>query len=190
MAYKRKNTPKGRPKLLKNKIKEEMTKEIAKAEKKLKPRGNSTKKRRPQHEAESIMKVEGHLVSKGRVYGSRNEIQRAIDVALDTNSMPIFNKVLEMALEGNEQSAHLLFKKIHPHSLKSFITLPEHNLVTLKDVSDASNAAMKLVATGDLALEDAKTIYDVLETRARLIQSESIEPKMEELIKLTGMNKR
>lgn len=181
---------KGRPKLLKNKMKDDIRKDVKSLESSVSKGIESKSKINIQNQKLSKMKAEGHVVSKGRVFGSRNQVQRDIDILIQANGIAVFDKILELALAGSESHLHFLARRAHPYTMKTFITLPEKDLLTLQDVSEASKQAMNLVAQGDLSIEDAKIMNEILELRAKMIQSETIEPKVEELMRLTGLHKK
>lgn len=178
--------PRGRPSTVKNDLKRALKADVSTA---LAKRTESNVKKDSSNEKRAKMRVEGHAVHNGRVFGSRNETQRMMDAIINERAFDILDKVIELALAGDTSCLHLLYRRVHPHTLKSYIVLPERDLTTLKAVSDASKEALEYVNKGELALEDAKILNEILDMRSKMIQTETIQPKLDELMKLVGLNK-
>ncbi len=182
--------PRGRPSTAKNDLRRAIKADVDTALSKVKDIARKSGPKISTHDEKlKKLRVEGHATHHGRVFGSRNETQRMMDAIINERAFDILDKVIELGLAGDTSCLHLLYRRVHPHTLKSYIVLPERELTTLKAVSDASKEALEYVNKGELALEDAKVISEILEARSKMIQTETIQPKLDELMKLVGLNK-
>ena len=114
----------------------------------------------------------------GRPQGSRNRSTALRDLISDDQSEAILNTMIKAAMEGNLTAARYLLDRVAPasHSQSIMIDLPP--IETVEAGAQAIDATLKAVGQGDITLNEAKEIIELIKDRMKLIETVGFEQRL------------
>lgn len=114
----------------------------------------------------------------GRPQGSRNRSTALRDLISDDQSEAILNTMIKAAMEGNLTAARYLLDRVAPasHSQSIMIDLPP--IETVEAGAKAIDATLKAVGQGDITLNEAKEIIELIKDRIKLIETVGFEQRL------------
>lgn len=116
----------------------------------------------------------GNRLGRGRPRGSRNKRSLLAKQLLEQHSEALIHKALIMALQGDAAILRALLGYVlpRPKDLPSQIgPLP---MATLDELSQTFDATLKRCASGKIALSESAKIFDWIEARRRIIESQEL----------------
>ena len=128
----------------------------------------------------------GNKYGKGRPAGSRNKATIALEALLDGEGEAMMRKAIELALAGSETALRLCLERLIPPRRERLVQLRlPSDLTTAKGTSRAASAVLKAVAQGEITPGEAVQLANVLEVRRKVIDSEELESRIDELERTT-----
>ena len=136
----------------------------------------------------SVPKQKSHLFQpgqsgnpKGKPKGAKNHATRLAESLLDGDTEKLTRKAVELALSGDTVALRLCLERVLPprKSRPVNIALPETK--TIDGVAEAQAAVVKAVADGELMLEEATAIANILEARRKAIETQDHESRIAKL---------
>lgn len=114
----------------------------------------------------------------GRPQGARNRSTALRDLISDDQSEAILNTMIKAAMDGNLTAARYLLDRVAPalHSQSIMIDLPP--IETVEAGAQAIDATLKAVGQGDITLNEAKEIIELIKDRIKLIETVSFEQRL------------
>lgn len=114
----------------------------------------------------------------GRPQGSRNRSTALRDLISDDQSEAILNTMIKAAMEGNLTAARYLLDRVAPasHSQSIMIDLPP--IETVEAGAQAIDATLKAVGQGDITLNEAKEMIELIKDRIKLIETVGFEQRL------------
>ena len=114
----------------------------------------------------------------GRPQGSRNRSTALRDLISDDQSEAILNTMIKAAMDGNLTAARYLLDRVAPasHSQSIMIDLPP--IETVEAGAKAIDATLKAVGQGDITLNEAKEIIELIKDRIKLIETVGFEQRL------------
>ena len=114
----------------------------------------------------------------GRPQGSRNRSTALRDLISDDQSEAILNTMIKAAMEGNLTAARYLLDRVAPasHSQSIMIDLPP--IETVEAGAKAIDATLKAVGQGDITLDEAKEMIELIKDRIKLIETVGFEQRL------------
>ena len=114
----------------------------------------------------------------GRPQGSRNRSTALRDLISDDQSEAILNTMIKAAMEGNLTAARYLLDRVAPasHSQSIMIALPP--IETVEAGAKAIDATLKAVGQGDIPLNEAKEMIELIKDRIKLIETVGFEQRL------------
>lgn len=114
----------------------------------------------------------------GRPQGSRNRSTALRDLISDDQSEAILNTMIKAAMDGNLTAARYLLDRVAPasHSQSIMIDLPP--IETVEAGAQAIDATLKAVGQGDITLNEAKEIIELIKDRIKLIETVDFEQRL------------
>lgn len=114
----------------------------------------------------------------GRPQGARNRSTALRDLISDDQSEAILNTMIKAAMEGNLTAARYLLDRVAPasHSQSIMIDLPP--IETVEAGAKAIDATLKAVGQGDITLNEAKEIIELIKDRIKLIETVGFEQRL------------
>lgn len=114
----------------------------------------------------------------GRPQGARNRSTALRDLISDDQSEAILNTMIKAAMDGNLTAARYLLDRVAPasHSQSIMIDLPP--IETVEAGAQAIDATLKAVGQGDITLNEAKEIIELIKDRIKLIETVGFEQRL------------
>ena len=119
----------------------------------------------------------------GRPKGSRHKVTRAVEALLEGEAEAVTRKVIERALDGDTAAQKLILERIAPPKKDAPVTFDMPALDGAEALVNASRAVLEGVASGQLSPAEGKTIADLIETHARVVELNDFEVRLQRLEK-------
>lgn len=116
----------------------------------------------------------GNKCGRGRPKGSRNKRTVLARELLDELSPALVRKAATMALQGDQAMLRTLLPLIMPRPKDSPINIGPLNTDTFDDLTDSQVAVLKKVTSGQITPEQAKILFDTIETLRKLIENQDL----------------
>jgi len=123
----------------------------------------------------------GNQFGRGRPKGSRNKRSSIVKQMLDESSESIMRKAIAQALEGDVAMLRTLLGYMLPPPKELPCDTGPLPMGTVEELSQSFDATLKRVASGRITLSQAGEIFDRIEARRRLIETQELEGRMSAL---------
>ena len=105
----------------------------------------------------------------GRPLGSRNKARLRLEALLDMAGEDLLIKLIERAHDGEMPALRLCMKLIFPAGRKRSIQFAMPSLENVGDCIKAQAMIIEAAVSGELALDEAKAVSDLVETQRRAL---------------------
>jgi hypothetical protein len=119
----------------------------------------------------------GNQQSKGRTPGSRNKKSEAQSI-LETHAASIVRNVLALGFKGDRVLAKVAFERVTVQVRRDLIEFALPRIRTLPDIIRASQAVLAAMADGQIGVEDAGKVMDLLHKHGRLVGDQDWERRL------------
>ena len=100
----------------------------------------------------------------GRPRNSRSRLAAILDAAAEADAAGVYAAIRDAALKGDSAAQGLLMARWWPITKRSFVSLDDlPPIATARDVGAACALLVRRVALGELALEEAAALSELLE---------------------------
>jgi hypothetical protein len=123
----------------------------------------------------------GNHLGRGRPRGSRNKRSLLAKQLLDQHSEAIIHKALIMALQGDGPLLRTLLGHILPRPKDLPCKIGPLPMATMEEVDAASEATLEKVASGKITLSAAGEIFDLIEARRRVVETQELAKRVSAL---------
>jgi len=120
----------------------------------------------------------GNQFGQGRPRGSRNKTSAQARQLLDQYAEPVVRTVIAEAAKGNPIMARLVLDRIIPVRRESPVALGKLPTATAAEISQSAENIMRKVASGKLTLAEGERVFNLLEARRRVIETEELEKRI------------
>jgi len=121
----------------------------------------------------------GNKYGRGRPRGSRNKKSLRAQALLDSQAGSLISKAMKMALQGDGP----MLRTLHGYVLSRHRDQPLHMgplpMGTTEQLSQTSDAILKGVAAGKVSSQQARDLFNLIETRRRLIETVELEARLQ-----------
>jgi uncharacterized protein DUF5681 len=114
----------------------------------------------------------------GRPKGAKNKTTRAVEELMVDEAEAIGRKCIEKALEGDGTALRLVMERIAPVRRGRPVRFAMPQIQTAADLSAALGAVVSAVAAGELTVDEAVGLGQLVETRRRAIETVEIEQRV------------
>jgi hypothetical protein len=121
----------------------------------------------------------GNRFGKGRPQGSRNHATVMAESLLAENANEIFQKAIDLALEGRDVALRLCVERLLPprRDRTVRIKLPA-DTGSAQGVAKVSEAVMKAAAQGEITTHHALQLANVLEIQRKAIETSEVDARL------------
>ena len=123
----------------------------------------------------------GNQYGRGRPQGSRNKATIALQTLLEGEGEAITRVAVERAKSGDATALRLCFERLIPEQKDRTVNLNFGSIQTIAGVAQAIDTLLQAVGNGEITPSEASTLATVLETRRRMIETEELEHRIEQL---------
>lgn len=120
----------------------------------------------------------GNRQGKGRPRGSRNKQTLLFQGAIDEYGPMIIRKTLKMAMEGDRTAIKLTMERLVPPAQHDRIDLHLPPVRCSADLTKVSAAVIRAAGRGELTIEQAKGVGEMLQIHGRLIEKQDFEHRI------------
>jgi len=114
----------------------------------------------------------------GRPQGSRNRATPLRELISDDQSDAIVNMMIKAAMDGNLTAARYLLDRLAPASPSQPIMIDLPLIDTVEAGAQAIDVTLKAVGQGDITLNEAKEVIELIKDRIKLIETVSFEQRL------------
>ena len=114
----------------------------------------------------------------GRPLGSRHKVTRAVEALLDGEAEALTRKAISMALAGDLMALRICIDRICPPMKSRVIRLELPAVRSAADVLEAQVLIVGAMAAGDISLDEAKIVSEVLDGQRRAIEAVDLERRV------------
>ncbi len=118
---------------------------------------------------------------KGKPKGARNHTTRAVLALLEDGVLEVTKSVLEAAKQGDLAACRLVLERIIPPSKERPISIDLPSTESVLGCSNAQDAILQAVGTGDLLPGEGVALAGIVENRRRSIESVELEQRISAL---------
>lgn len=115
---------------------------------------------------------------KGKPVGTRNHATRAVLELLEDGVLDVTKAVLKAARGGDLTAAKMVLERITPPMRERAINIALPDANTAEGCSEAQNAILQAVGTGELLPNEGTTISAIVENRRRAIETAELEQRI------------
>ena len=123
----------------------------------------------------------GNQFGRGRPRGSRNKRSLIGKQLLDQHSEAILHKSLVLALQGDKALLRTLLSYILPRPKDLPCKIGSLPMTTMEDLSQTFDATLKRVASGQITPSQTGEIFDWIEARRRVIETQDLAARVRAL---------
>lgn len=117
----------------------------------------------------------------GRPSGSRNRRTLALEELIDGEIEAITRKAIEAAKDGDITAIRLVLDRVLPPARSRSISIQMPLITDASSISSAQAEILNAVATGDLRLDEAESLSELLEARRRSLETVELEERIKRL---------
>ena len=114
----------------------------------------------------------------GRPKGSRNRSTLALEAIFEGEAEAITRKVIELALEGDTQALRMCLDRLAPPRKDRPVTFELPAIKATADLTQATNALLQAVASGDLTPSEAADIGKAVDAHVRAIEAVDLHQRL------------
>jgi hypothetical protein len=114
----------------------------------------------------------------GRKPGTRNKATLVALALMEGDAEKVARKVVDAAIEGDMTAARLVLERLVPTAREKPVSLELPNTETAEGISNAQEAVLQAVASGDLLPGEATTLATILENRRKALETQELEQRI------------
>ncbi len=118
---------------------------------------------------------------KGRPKGSRNKATILSDVLNEDEANKLMRKCFELALDGNMTAMKICMDRLEAPKKTPQISFALPPITSAEDTVNAHGMVMQAVTAGDISIEIAKVLNDLIETSLKAIETHALVKEVDEL---------
>jgi hypothetical protein len=115
---------------------------------------------------------------KGKAKGTRNKATMLAIAILEKDIEAIAKKVTEAAIGGDLQAARMVLERLVPPTRERPVSLPLPDTSTTEGVSQAQQAILAAVATGELTPGEGTALSGIVEQHRKAIETQELEQRI------------
>lgn len=123
----------------------------------------------------------GNKLGRGRPRGSRNKRTLLVHEVLDKHTEALTLQAVLLARQGNVPMLKALLAHILPRNRDQPVKAGPLAMGTAEDLVQSSDAIIKGVEAGKISIHEAHELFEMLETRRRLIHTAELEARVRNL---------
>ncbi len=120
----------------------------------------------------------GNRHGQGRPPGSRNKSTQLFHDLLDEFTPLLAKKTLKMALEGDRTALKLAVERVVPPAQGSRVLLRIPPVRNVSDLAKASALVIQAATRGDITIEEAKALAEMLQAHRRILEGDDHERRL------------
>lgn len=126
--------------------------------------------------------VKGNTVGKGRPQGSKSRIQLAIEEMGEQVISEAFEVIKDAIKKKDIGTAKYIVDRLKPprRTARFKFSIPI-SIDSIEQFDEATKSIIKMMSDGDISIEEAKLICEVLEVRAKALEYRDFKIKIDEL---------
>lgn len=117
----------------------------------------------------------------GRPQGARNRSTALRELISNDQSDAILNIMIKSALDGNLTAARYILDRVAPASPSQPIMIDLPPIDSVEAGAHAIDVTLKAVGQGDITLNDAKEVIELIKDRIKLIETVGFEQRIRQV---------
>jgi hypothetical protein len=113
----------------------------------------------------------GNTLGRGRPKGSRNKSKSEVQSLLDQYAPQLMRTCIGLAAKGNATALRLCMEQLFPARREASVLVRLPRIKTFRDLDKAAERVMQDVGRGKLTPTDGERMVNILEGRARILDS-------------------